>query len=348
MVVRNRLHVQDIVQKTPERSVVGGILTPTLDGHATPACTVYTDDNASDSNSVVLRDTDDQFSAETSGIGIDERIVGSLTKYTGDGHGHGKAEQSSASQSRPILGYKSLQEMHRYIRLEMLLLFILSTATMTLWISWFGQGNAILLKGHRGNDVIPSHTSSSITTITKTVQVPTVETRYHTLTSTHVSTKTTTSVDIRTHTITTTRISTTTVSTVNTGNTPKPTGKAGSSSEDTLTRWGRDSSPIVQCYHGNAPTRYNFLSCRKKLWRQEALWGCLDNNKNGMRWTGVKCGGARWYVEVDLNSGVYSDSKKCWQRCEKCLSGAIKKALNEAECVVEDRGSRCVARYTEL
>lgn len=306
---------------------------------------MYTDENAYDSDFVVLPGTEDKFSAEISGIGIGERIVRPLTGYTGDGHR--EAEQGSASQSEPIMGYKSLRDMHRYIRFEMLVLFILSTATMALWISWFGQGNGISWKGHRGNDVMPT---GFIATITKTVHVPTVETRYHTLTSTQVSTKTTTSVDIRTYTTTTTRISTTTVSATQTGIAPKATGRAGLSGGSTLIRWGRGSSSIVQCYHGNALTRYyNSLSRRKKLQRQKALWDCLDNRKNGMRWNRVSCGGAIWQVEVDPNSGgMYSDSKGCWRRCEKCLSGAIKKLLDEAECVVEDRGSRCVAQYTEL
>lgn len=354
--MRNRLHPQEIAKETPESSDAGGKSTPTLSGHATPAGTVYTDGSAYDS---VVGDASDQFSADISGFDIDERIVRSLTEYTGDDHCHGEVEQSSASQSGPTLGYKSLRDMHRYIRFEMLVLFILSTITMALWITWFGQGTS---KGHRGSDVIPTYTTSFITTITKTVHAPTVETRYHTLTgyhtltkyhtltSTHVSTKTTTSVDNRTHTVTTTRISTTTVSATKPRNTRMPTGKAGSSGEGTLTRWDRGSSSIVQCYHSNAPTSYyNFLSRRKKLHRQEALWGCLDNSKNGMRWKGGRCGSARWEVEVDPNSGgMYSDSKKCWRRCEKCLSGAIKEVLDEAECVVEDRGSRCIARYTEL
>lgn len=346
MVARNRLHLQGTVKETPESSVASGTSTPTLDGRTTPEGTVYTDDNAYDSDFVVVRDAKDQFSAGVSGFRNDEHIVRPLTEYTGGGRTYGEAEQSSTSQSRPILGYKSLRDMHRYIRFEMLLVFILSTVTMALWITWFGQGT---LKGHRDSDMIPTYTTSFITTTTKTVHIPTIETRYHTLTSTHMSTKTMTSVDIRTHTVTTTRISTTTVSATKVGNKHKPT-EAGSFGEGTLTRWDRGSDSIVQCYHGNAPTRYyNFLSRQKQLRRREALWGCLDNSKNGMRWKGVKCGDARWEVEVDPNSGgIYSDSKKCWWRCEKCLSGAIKKVLDEAECVVEDRGSRCVARYTEL
>lgn len=348
MVARNRLRLQEIVKDTPESSVASDKSTPTLDGHATPAGTVYTDDNAYDSDFVVVRDAEDKLSADISGFGIDERIR-SLSEYIDDGHSHGEAERNSASKSGPILSYKSLRDMHRYIRFEMIVLFMISTVTIALWVTWFGQGT---LKGYRGNDVLPTpiYTTSIITTITKTIHTPTVETRYHTLTSTYVSTKTMTSVDIRTHTITTIQVSTTTVSVTKTANIPKPTGKAGSSSEGTLTRWDRGSSSIVQCYHGNSPTGYyNFLSHQKKLQRQEALWGCLDNSKNGMRWKGVRCGGARWEVEVDPNpGGMYSDSKKCWRRCEKCVSGAIKKVLDEAECVVEDRGSRCVARYTEF
>ena len=334
--MRNRLHPQEIVKETPESSVASGKSTPTLDGHATPAGTVHTDGSA---NGSVVGNAEDQFPAGISGPGIDESIVGPLTEHTCGGHSHGEAEQSSASQSGPILGYKSLRDMHRYIMFEILVLFILSIITMTLWITWFGQG---ALKGHRDSDVIPTYTTSFITTITKIVQEPTVETRYHTLTSTYVSTKTTTSADIRTITKTTTSIDTRTITKTRISTTTVSATK--------LARWARGSSPIVQCYHGNAPTSYyNFISRRKKLQRQEALWDCLDNSKNGMRWRGGRCGGARWEVEVDPNSGgMYSDSKKCWRRCEKCVSGAIKKVLDEAECVVEDRGSRCVARYTEL
>jgi len=344
--VRNRLHPQEIVKETPESSIASGISTPTLDGHATPTGTVYTDSNSYDSDTVVTRDAEDQFSAGISRFGIDERIARSLTEYTDNNQCHGEVEQGSPSQPEPILNYKLLQDMHRYIRFEMLAFFILSTATIALWISWFGQGNLMPLKDHRGNGVAPTDTTSFTITTTKTVHVPTVETRYHTLTSTHISTKTTTSVDIRTRTITTTRISTTTVS----ATTRKLTGKAKSFDEGTLTRWDRGSSSIVQCYHGNAPPKYyNFFLSRQRIRHQEALRECLGYNSNGIRWKGVECAGARWVVEVDPNSGgIYSDSRKCWRRCGKCLSGAIQKLLGEVECVVDDRGSRCAARYTEL
>ena len=174
-------------------------------------------------------------------------------------------------------------------------------------------------------------------TPTQTLYVPT--TTYIPVTHTQVSVKTI--------------IFTTTASvteTVTTTSGPKPTTKEGHHPESTLTLWGRGSSSIIQCFHGKPSKNkeHRYLMRSTKWQRQRTLRDCLENGKRGIRWTGILCGGAKWEVDTDpYDGGLYSDSRRCWQRCEKCLTHAIKGNLEEAECQVDDRGSRCGTRYLD-
>ena len=217
---------------------------------------------------------------------------------------------------------------------------LISITITAFWNYWINQGNTISFNisiGRWGTEMMPKDGTNSSRTPTSTVYVPT--TTFIPVTHTQVS--------IQTIVFTTTASVTETVTATSV---PKPTTKEGHHRQSTLTLWERGSSPTVQCFHGPASknAKHRYLMRSTKWQRQRTLRDCLENGKRGIRWSGILCGGATWEVETDpCDGGLYSDSRRCWQRCGECLTRAIRDNLEEAECQVDDRGSRCVTRYVD-
>ena len=316
---------------TPATSVASGRSTPTLCGRATPAATVCTDDG-SDSDSAVSQDARGELASEQDSY---HRNAHATPEYPADNMAHTTRPRASRGSGPPI----HPMSLHGLTGFGVIALLVSITMT-AIWNYWVGQGNIISLNisiGRWGAEVAPADETNFTSTSTSTVYIPTT-TYYIPVTHTQVS--------IQTIIFTTTASVT---ETVTAASEPKPTTKEGLRRQSTLTLWERGSSPIVQCFHGPASknTEYRYLM-RSSKWRQRTLRDCLENGKRGIRWAGILCGGAEWEVDTDPHDGgLYSDSRRCWQRCEKCLTSAINKNLQEAECQVDDRGSRCVTRYVD-
>lgn len=315
---RRRLepHPHETPLLTPATSVASGRSTPMLCGRATPAATVCTDDGGSDSDSAVSQDARGEFSSEQDGYHGNAYATPELPA---DNMAHATRSRPSRGSGPPI----HLMSLHGLTGFGVIALLV----SITMTALWWGAG------------VAPADETNFTITSTSTSTVYKPQTTYY-IPVTH------TQVSIQTIIFTTTASVT---KTVTVASEPKPTTKEGQRRQSILTLWERGSSPIVQCFHGQASknTEYRYL-IRSSKWRQRTLRDCLENGKRGIRWAGILCGGAEWEVDTDPHDGgLYSDSRRCWQRCEKCLTSAINRNLQEAECQVDDRGSRCVARYVD-
>ncbi|KAF8454421.1 hypothetical protein BDZ91DRAFT_747521 [Kalaharituber pfeilii] len=198
--------------------------------------------------------------------------------------------------------------------------------------SWVGQGNSISFQIHIGRARESNNTVSATPVSVQTV----------------IDTKTVTQFHVSTATITST-VATTATLTQQSSPLPAPstTGPSYSNSPWYSFPFMRARSlDEVDCHLSNQRTE------REPYWHESifqkfALRDCLKMEKKGLRWNGLMCGGAKWEVETDPTPGSkYSDSKACWKTCSSCLAKGIKKRARTAECKVQERGSRCFARYS--